>query len=65
MAIGRPGNPAPVPTSITVLAFFTASDLKAFIQSIKCFLITSSSSVIAVRFIFSFHSCKSFIYSIN
>ncbi len=59
--MGMPGNPAPVPISIKLLASPIGEDLNIFIQSIKCFFIISSSSTIAVRFIFLFHSCIKFL----
>ena len=60
IASGIPGNPAPVPTSITLSLFFIY--FKIVKESTKCFDIISLSSVIAVKFIFSFHSSNMFIY---
>lgn len=37
--MGMPGNPAPVPISIKLLASPIGEDLNIFIQSIKCFLL--------------------------
>ena len=54
---GIPGNPAPVPTSIILYGFSHSFTYPASARlSIKCFRITSSRSVIAVRFITLFFS---------
>jgi len=57
--IGNPGNPAPVPISAT-FAFIEIS-FATVNESTKCFKIISSGSIIAVKFIFSFHSINKFI----
>ena len=55
IANGIPGNPAPVPTSITLPPFNLIYFPKAML-SIKCLFTTSCSYVIAVRFITLFVS---------
>ena len=53
---GIPGNPAPVPMSITETSFLRSYTLIRERLSRKCFSMTSSNSVIAVRFITLFFS---------
>ena len=55
MARGTPGNPAPVPTSTTVLSSSPASPVRARLSS-RCRTATSLGSVMAVRFITWFFS---------
>ena len=53
---GIPGNPAPVPISITVLILEKSHTFTDARLSRKCFATTSSYSVMAVRFMTLFHS---------
>ena len=54
--IGIPGKPAPVPTSIIFFDWFISKILTTNKLSIKCLIITSSYSVIDVKFITLFVS---------
>ena len=58
MASTMPGNPAPVPTSMTVLPRMSACASSAA-QSSRCRVATSRSSVMAVRFMTLFFSSSS------
>ena len=57
---GTPGKPAPVPTSIRVSPCSNSGNNRML--SKKCLTTTAFGSVIAVKFIFSFHSISSSIY---
>ncbi len=54
--MGTPGNPAPVPTSISAAPSGGCHMVSGSRLSKKCFTATPSSSVMAVRFIRWFHS---------
>ena len=56
---GIPGKPAPVPISITFCTLFMSIAFTIDILSTKCFSLTSSYSVIPVKFITLFHSTRS------
>ena len=57
MRSGRPGNPAPVPTSATVLFRKSARVSRAALSK-KCSAAMSAGSVMAVRFMTLFFSTK-------